>query len=145
MGENMLTVLRAMLEVARFKGQNLKPLQTVIGDLQRINKDFVSKDQMLAYVKAQIKSVEKTVAQAQKLGQHYEPDHDFLTLLADLEHEYTPPQLTESQLRSYFADLILTNPSMNKGMLMKALKEEFEGFYDGKFAAQIAGEFHHSS
>lgn len=142
MGENMLTILRGMLEDARFRGYGLKPLQTVIGDLQRINKDYISKKELLTYVKAQIKSIEKTAEQAGKMGQVYTPDHDYLSLLVDLEYAYQPKQLTDFQIRAFFADLMHTNPNMNKGMLMKAIKEEFPDCYDGKLASQIAGEFH---
>lgn len=141
MGENMLTVLRGKLEEARLKGYGLKALQTIIGDLQRIDKDYVSKDQLLAYVKAQIKSSEKSSEQAAKVGVEYTPDHDFLSLLAELEYTFQPKQLTETQIRCYFAELVKLNPGINKGMLMKAIKEEFTGCYDGKLAAQIAGEF----
>ena len=144
MGENILEVLLNMLDRARYKGDHdkMKAIQTVFGDMQRINKDYVSRQQLVAYVKAQMKAEEKACMKAVELNITYTPDYVYLGLLADLEFEFSPRQLTELQIRGYFADLILLNPKMNKGMLMKAIKEDFPGGYDGKLAAQIAGEFH---
>lgn len=144
MGYNMLEVLREMMENARKNGypESAKALSTIIGDLQRINKDYVSKDELLAYIKASIKAAEKSHEQAAKLGIQYESDADFFQVLADLEDEFGYPQLTEVQIRQYFAELVKLNPSINKGLLMKTIKAEFPGMYDGKLAAQIAGEFH---
>lgn len=144
MGENMLEILRGMLECARYKADydKMKAVQTVIGDLQRVDKDYVSRDQLVAYVKAQMKAEERSAKKAQELNIPYDPDHVYLSLLADLEFDFAPQQLTELQIRQYFAELTKLNPNMNKGLLMKAIKEEFPGRYDGKLAAQIAGEFH---
>ena len=144
MGENMLEILRGMLECARYKADydKMKAVQTVIGDLQRVDKDYVSRDQLVAYVKAQMKAEERSAKKAQELNITYDPDHVYLSLLADLEFDFAPQQLTEVQIRQYFAELTKLNPNLNKGLLMKAIKEEFTGLYDGKLAAQIAGEFH---
>ena len=144
MGENMLEILRGMLECARYKADydKMKAVQTVIGDLQRVDKNYVSRDQLVAYVKAQMKAGERSAKKAQELNIHYDPDHVYLSLLANLEFDFAPQQLTEVQIRQYFAELTKLNPNMNKGLLMKAIKEEFPGRYDGKLAAQIAGEFH---
>lgn len=144
MGENMLEVLRGMLERARYKADydKMKAVQTVIGDLQRVNKDYVSREQLVAYVKAQMKAEERSAKKAQELNIPYNPDHVYLSLLADLEFDFAPQQLTEAQIRSYFAELINLNPGVNKGLLMKTIKQEFAGRYDGKLAAQIASEFH---
>ena len=144
MGENMLEVLRGMLERARYKAEynKMKAVQTVIGDLQRVNKDYVSREQLVAYVKAQMKAEERSAKKAQELNIPYNPDHVYLSLLADLEFDFAPQQLTEAQIRSYFAELINLNPGINKGLLMKTIKQEFAGRYDGKLAAQIASEFH---
>lgn len=144
MGENMLEILRDMLERARYKGDydKMKAVQTVIGDLQRVDKDYVSRDQLLSYVKAQLKAEERSHSKAEELGIEYKSDPVYFLLLKDLEFDFAPQQLTEVQIREYFADLIVSNPRMNKGQLMKAIKEEFPGRYDGKLAAQIAGEFH---
>lgn len=144
MGQNILIVLREMMENARKNGypESAKALSTILGDMQRINKDYVGKDDLLAYIKSSIKAAEKAHEQAAKLGLVFKTDADFFQVLADLEDEFGTPQLTEYEIRNYFGNLVKFNPKINKGQLMKALKEEFPGAYDGKLAAKIAGEFH---
>lgn len=144
MGENMLTHLREMLEAARKNGyqETAKAITTIIGDFQRINKDYIDKKELLAYIKSQYKSAEKASNQASKVGLTFKIDYHYFEVLNDLEEMFALPELTEVQIRQYFAELTKLNPNMNKGLLMKAIKEEFPGRYDGKLAAQIAGEFH---
>lgn len=144
MGENMLHVIRALIEDARKRGDtvSVKHLSTILGDLQRINKDYITKLEFTNWLKSQFKAIESTQAAAEKANVEYTPDHEYLDLLAGLEYEYALQQLTETQIRSYFAELINLNPGINKGLLMKTIKQEFAGRYDGKLAAQIASEFH---
>lgn len=143
MGTNMIRVLRELIEAARKRGDtvSVKHLSTILGDLQRIDKDCVTKLEFTNWLKSQFKAIESTQASAEKANVEYTPDAEYLDLLAALEYEYTLQQLTETQIRNYFAELVKLNPGINKGLLMKAIKQEFPGRYDGKVAAQIAGEF----
>ena len=143
MGTNMIRVLRELIEAARKRGDtvSVKHLSTILGDLQRIDKDCVTKLEFTNWLKSQFKAIESTQASAEKANVEYTPDAEYLDLLAGLEYEYALQQLTETQIRNYFAELVKLNPGINKGLLMKAIKQEFPGRYDGKVAAQIAGEF----
>ncbi|WJZ69750.1 hypothetical protein YZUL1_100 [Citrobacter phage YZU-L1] len=143
MGTNMIRVLRELIEAARKRGDtvSVKHLSTILGDLQRIDKDCISRLEFTNWIKSQFKAVENTMTSAAKANILYIPDVEYLDLLAGLGYEYALEQLTEVQIREYFAELVKLNPGITKGMLMKAIKEEFPGRYDGKVAAQIAGEF----
>lgn len=143
MGTNILWEIMQLIEASRKNGdtETVKHLKTIYGDLQRINLDCISKLEFTLWLKAQFKSIETAKEKAEKVGIYYDPDHDYLNILAELEYRYALPQLTESRIREYFAGLIANNPNLNKGQLMRALKDEYEGFYDGKLAAQVAGEF----
>ncbi|EJT0117287.1 GatB/YqeY domain-containing protein [Salmonella enterica] len=143
MGENILMTLRGLLSVARIHGEKERALnlQTMIGDLQRIDKDVVTRDQFVAYLKAQVKALETAKQRAVDVGTKVPTDVDYEQLLYSMLQEYQPSQLTETEIRKYFAELVKLNPGINKGTLMKAIKEEFPGRYDGRMAAQIAGEF----
>lgn len=143
MGQNMLYVIRALIEDARKQGRSdlVNHYKTIYGDLERINKDLITETDFTLWLKAQFKSIETAAKKAEECGAEYNPDHDYLNILAYLEYKYASKQLTESEIRSYFAELVKLNPGINKGLLMKALKEEYPGRYDGKVAAQIAGEF----
>ncbi|QIO01411.1 recombination related exonuclease [Salmonella phage bobsandoy] len=143
MGTNMIRVLRELIEAARKRGDtvSVKHLSTILGDLQRIDKDCISRLEFTNWIKSQFKAVENTMTSAAKANILYIPDVEYLDLLAGLGYEYALEQLTEVQIREYFAELVKLNPGITKGTLMKAIKEEFPSRYDGKVAAQIAGEF----
>lgn len=146
MEENILSVLRRALQKSKLDGSDkeiAKIYQTIIGDLQRVDKDFITSDQFLAYLKAQLKSIDttKTKLSGKDLATYSLDNAQFEYILSYWLHQYQPVQLTETEIRKYFAELVKLNPSINKGLLMRAIKEEFPGRYDGKVAAQIAGEF----
>lgn len=140
MGENMLTILREMMESARKNGypETAKAVSTVIGDLQRVNKDYISRSEMLGYIKAQFKASAAAELKAKEHGVEYTSDYEYDSVLCLLLDEYSPPQLSGEQLAAYFTDLLGLNPSINKGMMMKALRQEFPDSYDGKQAAILA-------
>lgn len=143
MGTNMIRVLRELIEAARKRGDtvSVKHLSTILGDLQRIDKDCISRLEFTNWIKSQFKAVENTMTSAAKANILYIPDVEYLDLLAGLGYEYALEQLTEFQIREYFAELVKLNPGITKALLMKTIKAEFPGRYDGKVAAQIAGEF----
>lgn len=143
MGTNMIRVLRELIEAARKRGDtvSVKHLSTILGDLQRIDKDCISRLEFTNWIKSQFKAVENTMTSAAKANILYIPDVEYLDLLAGLGYEYALEQLTEVQIREYFAELVKLNPGITKALLMKTIKAEFPGRYDGKVAAQIAGEF----
>ena len=143
MGENILMTLRGLLSLARIHGDKERALnlQTMIGDLQRINKDVVTRTEFVAYLKAQIKALETAKQRAIKVGMKVPVDVDYEQLLYSMIQEYQPSQLTETEIRKYFAELVKLNPGITKALLMKTIKAEFPGRYDGKTTALIASEF----
>lgn len=55
----------------------------------------------------------------------------------EIINKYMPVQLTEEKIRSIFSEL----DTSNLGVMMKHLKDNFEGLYDGSLASKIAKEF----
>jgi uncharacterized protein len=51
---------------------------------------------------------------------------------------YLPVQMTETELRVEIATFRSHNPSANLGAIMKHLKENYSGRYDGKLANTVA-------
>lgn len=143
MGENILMTLRGLLSLARTHGDKERALnlQTMIGDLQRIDKDIITRTEFVAYLKAQIKALENAKQRAIKVGTKVPADVDYEQLLYSMLQEYQPSQLTETEIRKYFAELVKLNPGITKALLMKTIKAEFPGRYDGKTTALIASEF----
>ncbi len=55
---------------------------------------------------------------------------------------YMPQQMTDEELRQEIRMLVIANnAALPLGEIMKHLKENFAGQYDGKMASQIAKEF----
>lgn len=146
MEENILDVLRRALQASKVNGSDkevVKSYQTIIGDLQRVDKDFITSEQFVNYLKAQLKSIEATKAKLQGADlQNYSlQSTQYEYVLNSYLEKYLPLQMSSTEIRNYFAELVKLNPGITKGTLMKAIKEEFSGRYDGKLAAQVAGEF----
>jgi uncharacterized protein YqeY len=51
--------------------------------------------------------------------------------------KYLPVQMTEDKIREVFTEL----DASNLGLMMKHLKENFAGLYDGALASKVAREF----
>ncbi|QXV84634.1 recombination-related exonuclease [Escherichia phage SuperGirl] len=146
MEENILNVLRRALQESKIDGSDkevAKSYQTIIEDLQRVDKDFITSEQFVSYLKAQLKSINQTKAKlhGQDLDNYSLQSAQYEYILNKWLQQYLPPQLSDSEIRKYFAELVTLNPGITKSMLMKAIKEEFPGRYDGGIAAQVAGEF----
>lgn len=141
MGENMLTVLREMLDSVRRNGyqESVVAISTVIGDLQRVNKDYVSREDLLKYIKSQNKAIEVTASKAKELGIEYTPDFAFTELLDELWERYAPKMPSEADYMACFKTILLVHPDANKGELMRQLRIMAQNTpYDGKLAAQVA-------
>lgn len=57
--------------------------------------------------------------------------------------KFLPKQLDELELRDVISKIIVDNSINNKkkmGIIMKQLKEKYDGQYDGKLASKIIGE-----
>lgn len=146
MEENILDVLRRALQESKVNGSDkevAKSYQTIIGDLQRVDKDFITAEQFVSYLKAQLKSIQATKAKlrGEDLANYSLQSAQYEYILNMWLERYLPPQLSSTEIRKYFAELVNLNPGITKGTMMKMIKEEFPGRYDGKLAAQVAGEF----
>lgn len=135
MGENMLDFLRAEMLQARLRQDTawVKVVSTAIGDLERkYNKDFVSRDQMVAWAKSQLKAIDESRSKAEKFGQTFVADELYVKLLNSM----LPVQMTEDDLYNFFTKEC--SGVENLGEMMKELKTRRAGMYDGKLASAVA-------
>lgn len=134
----MSTVIEQLNHVilgARKRG-NIKMLSiytTFKGDLIRKFGKEPTWDEAAAHSKAVIKSYEVAKDEALKVGQIFNTDPEEIEFLC----EFIPQQMSENEIRAFFAN----SGIINKGLLMKAIKEEYPNQYNGKLAAKVAGEF----
>jgi len=58
----------------------------------------------------------------------------------DFVSQFLPEQMTDTEIRSYVEKLIDSAPDANMGLIMKSLKFDHEGHYDGRTASTIIKE-----
>jgi uncharacterized protein YqeY len=100
--------------------------------------DDLSTAEILTVISREIKKKKEEIEFAEKAGRS-ELISDMNKQLALLE-SYLPKQMSRTELKDTITQIRteLTNPNM--GTLMQALKERFNGQYDGKMASEVTKE-----
>ena len=85
----------------------------------------------------QIYAIVKKMHEAAKEMREMNPeaDQEYMYL-----NEYIKEQLDKSKIEFIVSTMILKNPNINIGMVMKHFKDNYPGQYDGKLVSQIAKE-----
>lgn len=96
-------------------------LSSVLGEMDRISKD-PSEEESVKIIKKMIESSNEC--------KNY---NDALYLKM-----YLPTQHTELELKNIIENFVYTQPTAKLGDIMKYLKENYNGTYDGKSASQIS-------
>lgn len=110
-------------------------LTTLLGELDTDAKRSGKEPDTTAVVRKFLKNIAENISIA--------GDRRDSNWLDELEQEkeileaYLPQQLTYLQLESYLTQAILHDGLNNKGALMKYLKDNFAGQYDGKVASEV--------
>lgn len=119
-------------------------LTTLYSEVVNVGKNNGNRDttdaEAVAVVKKFMKGVDETLA---ALKATTDPRHE--TALAEklVLETYLPKQLSEAELKVAIADLIDALPEKNPkqmGVLMKQMKERYEGQYDGQLASKLIKE-----
>ena len=133
-----------MLE-AKKSGDKLKGnlLSTLYGEAVRVGKDNGNREstdgEVIKVIQKFVNGLEETIEAKKKIGREFENEKRELEILEG----YLPEMLTEEKLSEIIDGYIskLEEKSMKAmGGIMKKLKEEHEGLYDGKLASQIVKE-----
>ena len=122
-------------------------LTTLIGELETASKKSgkeLTDPQIVAVIKKFIKNIDETSAELEKSinsgsGSIVNTILQLDTELAALEH-HLPDQLTETQVKDIVTAMIESNDNVNMGSIMKELKTNYEGQYDGRMASTIVKE-----
>lgn len=112
-------------------------LTTLIGESSIIGKNDGNREstdqEVVAVIKKFIKGIDETIAVSKNFDAI-----EIAKAEKKILETYLPKQLTFEQIESYCTQFIVhDNPSAKKGDLMKYLKDNFNGEYDGKVASQI--------
>ena len=122
-------------------------LTTLIGESEMIGKNAGNREttdtEVVAVIKKFIKNIDETLGHLKDFPASY--DYTRGVLEKQILEEYLPKQLTEAELRVAIFDVIanrLENSgiAVNKGTVMKELKNGYAGQYDGKLASAIVSE-----
>lgn len=111
----------------------LMVLSTLIGNLQANAKmvdgvKVVTDDAAVSMIRYNLKGLNEMIKHA--------PDDEEVKFEIDLLQSLLPKQLTEDELRAAIAQII-EGGAMNMGMVMKELKAQYTGLYDGRTASSM--------
>lgn len=111
-------------------------LTTLLGELDTDAKRSGKEPDTTAIVRKFMKNVQENISIA-IAGDRRDSDWlDKLEVEREILESYLPKQLSQDQLESYLTKALVHDGLNNKGSLMKYLKDNFAGQYDGKLAAE---------
>ena len=119
-------------------------LTTLYSEVVNVGKNNGNRDttdtEAVAVIKKFLKGVDETL---NFLGEKVDPRRDVALVEKAILEAYLPKQMSEYELKIVIADLIDTLPEKNPkqmGVLMKQLKERYDGQYDGQLASKMIKE-----
>lgn len=118
-----------------------KILTTLLGESSMIGKNAgrdTTDDEVISVIKKFIKGIDETSSYVQDIY-----IKDVLVQEKEILSGYLPVQLSDDTIKSYLmqAQAVLHDGLQeNKGVMMKYLKENFNGQYDGKSASIVIDE-----
>jgi uncharacterized protein YqeY len=120
-------------------------LTTLIGEAEAVGKNGGNREvtdaEVVAMIKKFVKNLDETIRIA---GDYRDGDAcDRAWSEKQVLEQYLPKQLTEDELRMAMSELIANNGlsgAKAMGVLMKELKTNYEGLYDGALASKLAKE-----
>lgn len=139
----MLTKLKEDQKTFRLKYRDTKDMKyqtcnlilaTLIGEIDTKSKNVsraLTNEEIVALIKKFIKGIEESLVIRQ---------NDTLVIQKELLENYLPQQLSETNLRSVILTIVAKQDKPNVGLVMKTLKEEYCGMFDGAAANKIAKE-----
>ena len=124
--------IKAERELQRSNPVIYSLLGVLLGEIDRLpipRSQEPSEDQIYAIV--------KKLHESAKEMREYTPaaDQEFEYL-----KDYIKAQIGRSEIEIIIAELLLQEPGVNLGVVMKHFKENYSGQYDGKLVSQIAKE-----
>lgn len=105
-------------------------LGTIMGEIDRLpipRTEKPSEEEIYKIIKKMYDAVEPYHDKSEELNTEYQYLKDFIRV-----------QLSESELEKIVSVFVLNTPNVKMGDVMKYLKENYAGQYDGKFASKVA-------
>ena len=125
-------------------------LTTLLGEAEMIGKNAGNREttdeEVIAIAKKFIKNIDETIAAIRKVEMTDEKAAAIRMAHAErgVVEQFLPSQMNDDQLRTAIQDVIggikTAGEVPNMGVVMKMLKQRFDGQYDGKAASTITKE-----
>ena len=137
----MKELLKASLKEAMKAKDKIKldTIRAVLSAIQyeemRLSKDEIGEAAEVAVVQSEIKKRREAIELFEK-GNRPEAVEAAKLEIAVLE-SFLPQQLSQEQLQKIVSDLLAAEPTLQMGQIMKTLKEQYSGQYDGKVASSV--------
>lgn len=137
----MKDILQSSLKEALKAKDNIKrdTIRAILSCIQYAEMESdsgsVSEAQCISIAKSEIKKRNEEIEFAEKAGKA-----DYVEQLKKEQEiilNFLPAQLTEEQLKEKISSIVAELDTPNIGLVMKSLKENFDGQYDGKLASQL--------
>ncbi len=141
----MLATIRKDLFEAKKNHDTLKSnlLSALLGEATAVGKNAGNREstpeEVLQVIRKFIKNLDETIALLEKEGKPVEKEKAERAVL----EAYLPKQLSPEELATAIDEIIAALPERSPkmmGQVMAALKERYNGRYDGKTASQLVKE-----
>lgn len=104
-----------------------------LDDGKRLSTD----DEVIAVCKKFIKGIDESLAAMEEATMSDRMRIDELVREKTIINDYIPLQMSELELEKAVATFVLDNDNANMGVVMKHLKEQYNGRYDGRVASSV--------
>lgn len=112
-------------------------LTALVGEAVMVGKNNGNRestdDEVLATVRKFIKNLEETKRNLVAHNKDTVVCEEEIKILS----QYLPKQMNEDELRAAINSIVSEHTSANMGLIMKLLKEKYNGLYDGKLASEL--------
>lgn len=112
-------------------------LSALVGEAVMVGKNNGNRestdDEVLATVRKFIKNLEETKRNLVAHNKDTVVCEEEIKILS----QYLPKQMNEDELRAAINSIVSENTTAGMGLIMKLLKEKYNGLYDGKLASEL--------
>lgn len=136
------TIKAAQITARKARDPSASLLTTLIGEAEMVGKNAgreVTEQEVIAVIKKFIKNLDETIRYAGDYRDAVAADKAWAekTIL----EQFLPKQLSEAEIRVLISDFLDAGEKRpNMGEIMKYMKTNYEGLYDGVLVSKIAKE-----
>ncbi len=121
-------------------GEAMTRVKNSNGQRPENEKDVITDKDVQKLLTEHVKSTEEYIGLLRNSGKDTSAKEAELAILNELFEDYKPKYVSEAELRAIIQGYIDAGVERNIGPLMKALKDNHAGRFDGKMASKLIAE-----